>query len=37
MDPVPNLYGKIVKVRKLPIKEYIVRERSFTKRELLPE
>ena len=37
MDPAPNPYGKIVEVRKLPIKEYVVRERSFTKRELLPE
>jgi hypothetical protein len=37
MDPAPNPYGNIVEVRKLPIKEYVVREHSFTKRELLPE
>lgn len=37
MDPAPNPYGEIVEVRKLPIKEYVVSERSFTKRELLPE
>ncbi|KAH9209219.1 hypothetical protein DL95DRAFT_477738 [Leptodontidium sp. 2 PMI_412] len=36
-DPAPNPYGKIVEVRKLLIKEYVVREHSFTKRELLPE
>lgn len=37
MDPAPSPHGKIVEVRKLPIKEYVVRERSFTKRELLPD
>lgn len=37
MDPSLNPYGKVVEVRKIPIKEYVVRERSFTKRELLPE
>ncbi|KAH8588558.1 hypothetical protein B0O99DRAFT_357641 [Bisporella sp. PMI_857] len=37
MDSAPNPYGKIVEIRKLLIKEYVVRERSFTKRELLPE
>jgi hypothetical protein len=37
MDPAWNPYGQVVEVRKLPIKEYVVRERSFTKRELLPE
>jgi len=35
MDATPNPYGKIVEVRKLLIKEYIMREHSFTKRELL--
>lgn len=37
MDPAPNPYGDIVKAGKLPIKEYVVRERSFIKRELLLE
>ncbi|KAF1958265.1 hypothetical protein CC80DRAFT_559177 [Byssothecium circinans] len=37
MEPVPDLYGEIVEVRTLMIKEYVARERSFTKRELLPE
>ncbi len=30
-----NLYGNIIEVRKLLIKEYIIREHNFTKRELL--
>lgn len=37
MDPASSPYGKIVEVQTLLIKEYVVRERSFTKRELLPE